>query len=109
MARLWKNRENGTGKNGKFVPNCLIFLRFFSNFLRISHMFPTLPLGIFSIFSHFPISPQSPPTISPDFPPFSPISSHFPPFLHFPHFSLPLPLVGYSAAANADAWNQAIA
>ena len=55
MARLWKNGENGTAKNGKFV---------FSRFLPISHIFYTFPTRYFWQF----------PTIS-YFPPFSPISS----------------------------------
>ena len=71
MAKLWKNGENGTRKNGKFVPDCLIFpispisYKFHAFFLHF-------PLGIFGIFSHFPISPH--------FPPYFPISPHFPPF-----------------------------
>ena len=54
---------NGTGTNGKVVPNCLIFLRFSSNFLRISHIFSTFPtryLWHFLTFSpHFPPFPAA--------------------------------------------------
>ena len=30
MARPWENENNGIGKNGELVPNCPIFLRFYS-------------------------------------------------------------------------------
>ena len=65
VARLLKSGGNGTGKNGKFVPNCPTF----SNFSPASYQFHTFflhsPQLIFGNFPEFPISPIFP------FPPFS--------------------------------------
>ena len=100
MARLWKNGGNGTGKNGNFVPNGPIFLRFFSRFLPSSHIihtFPTMYFWQFPPIFHFPPFPP----ISPHSPLFPPI---LPPFFHFPIFLQVCSVLASSVVANADAF-----
>ena len=76
-------RKMAPGKMGNFVPNWPIFLRFFSHFQLISHMFSTFSRMYFWQFLTIP-----------HFPPFPPISPHFALFFHFPHFPEPLRVVG---------------
>ena len=67
MARLCKSGKNGTGKNGRFVPNCPTFLRFLPFPTNFTHFLYT-PHNVFLAISH-----HSPfPHISPHFPPFPP-------------------------------------
>ena len=65
MARLWKNGENGTGENGKFIPFFSlfspIFLPFPNNFTQFFYISHNI---FFGNFSQFPISPHILPHVS---------------------------------------------
>ena len=112
-----KMRRMGLGKMGNFVPNCPIFLLFFSHFQPISHIFSTFPrnfqefffwqfhtIPIFANFPPFPlILPHSlhSPQFSPILPPVSPIYPHSPPV--FPHFGTMFPIFPSPCGQSANA------
>ena len=82
MARPWENGGIGLRNKGGIVQNCPLFLRFFSCFPSISHVFYTFPKRSFGQFLTIP-----------QFSPFSPISPHYPRFPpNFPRFSLSSPI-----------------
>ena len=93
-----KMRKMGLEKMGNFVPNCPIFLQFFSHFQPISHSFSTFPGMYFWQFLTLPhsrpfppISPDPPPPISPIFPHVAAIFP-FSPFFQAPAASQPIRL-----------------
>ena len=84
MARLWENEGNWDWENWGIRPKSSIFLRFSTHFQPFFTHFFYISLHVFLAISHN----------SPFTPPFPPFFSILPPFLHFPHFSEPLRLVG---------------